>query len=109
MSDFSLKFENLRRENNSCLCIGLDPDLESMPIRDIALFNKTVIEATQDIVSAYKPNLAFYEQFGIDEEDMEKLAGMNDDGKSFNEIADYIETNILTRFAEDVNGGMEII
>jgi orotidine-5'-phosphate decarboxylase len=52
--------------NHSGLCIGLDPDLERFPAhlpRDpgsIVTFNRAIIEATADLVCAYKPNLAFY-------------------------------------------------
>ena len=54
------------RGNNSLLCIGLDPDPERMPIADIFSFNKAVVDATADLVCAYKPNLAFYEALGIE-------------------------------------------
>jgi len=52
------------RRNNSWLCIGLDPDPELMPEVDVLQFNKAIIEATSDLVCAYKPNLAFYESLG---------------------------------------------
>lgn len=54
------------------VCVGLDPDPEQVrsatgrsPSREsIAMFTKAIIEATSDLVVAYKPNSAFYEQFG---------------------------------------------
>ena len=50
------------------LCIGLDPDLALMPegygADDVAEFNIAIIEATSDLVCAYKPNVAFYEALG---------------------------------------------
>jgi len=54
------------------LCVGLDPDIEKMPaaarkehIADTILtFNKAIIDATHDIVCTFKPNPAFYEQYG---------------------------------------------
>lgn len=52
------------RQNNSRLCIGLDPDPALMPIADVVAFNRAIIEATADIACAYKPNLAFYESLG---------------------------------------------
>ena len=52
--------------NKSLLCVGLDPDPALMPIPDVAAFNRTIIEATSDLVCAYKPNLAFYEALGMD-------------------------------------------
>jgi orotidine-5'-phosphate decarboxylase len=52
------------KKNNSLLCIGLDPDPEKIIDRDILSFNKAIIDATSDLVCAYKPNLAFYEALG---------------------------------------------
>jgi orotidine-5'-phosphate decarboxylase len=58
------KLLNASRKNKSWLCIGLDPDQELMPTVDVLQFNKAIIEATCDLVCAYKPNLAFYEALG---------------------------------------------
>ena len=58
------------KNKRSYLCIGLDSDLDKIPkhllkYKDpIFEFNKLVIDATKDIVIAYKPNLAFYEVLG---------------------------------------------
>ncbi|MDO8689469.1 MAG: orotidine-5'-phosphate decarboxylase [Dehalococcoidia bacterium] len=52
------------RKNRSLLCIGLDPDPNLMPDLDIATFTRAIVEATADLVCAYKPNLAFYEALG---------------------------------------------
>ncbi len=59
------------KKNNSLLCIGLDIDLKKIPQSllnksdPIFDFNKAVIDATKDLVCAYKPNIAFYEMYGI--------------------------------------------
>jgi orotidine 5'-phosphate decarboxylase subfamily 2 len=37
-----------------------------MPIDDFAAFTKAIIEATCDLVCAYKPNYAFFEAEGLD-------------------------------------------
>lgn len=59
--------------NDSLLCVGLDPDPERLPaglrggpagVGDVAAFQRAIIEATSDLVCAYKPNLAFYEALG---------------------------------------------
>jgi len=63
---FVTKLVNAARENSSLLCIGLDPDPDLMPKVDILEFNKAIIDATYDLVCAYKPNLAFYEALGIE-------------------------------------------
>ena len=54
------------RQNKSLLCIGLDPDPELMPKVSLLEFNKAIVDATADLVCAYKPNLAFYEALGIE-------------------------------------------
>ena len=54
----------------SFLCIGLDSDLNRIPKHllefedPIFEFNKRIIDATQDLCVAYKPNIAFYEALG---------------------------------------------
>lgn len=55
----------------SFLCIGLDTDIDLIPkflldYEDPVLeFNKRIIDATQDLCVAYKPNSAFYESNGL--------------------------------------------
>ncbi len=59
------------RTKGSFLCIGLDVDLEKIPTHLLKLedpifeFNKAIIDATHDLVVAYKPNTAFYEAYGL--------------------------------------------
>ena len=59
------------RKKKSFLCVGLDTDPKKMPqcIFDlydpIFEFNKAIIDATAPYCVAYKPNLAFYEAYGI--------------------------------------------
>ncbi|WP_373615898.1 orotidine-5'-phosphate decarboxylase [Mucilaginibacter sp. OAE612] len=59
------------KKKKSFLCVGLDPDINKIPefLRSypdpILEFNKRIIDATQDICIAYKPNAAFYEAYGI--------------------------------------------
>jgi len=67
--NFDEKLNNSTDKNNSLLCIGLDPDPEQMPPKmDAFKFNKSIIDATSELVCAYKLNLAFYEALddGID-------------------------------------------
>ncbi|MBI4308531.1 MAG: orotidine-5'-phosphate decarboxylase [Chloroflexi bacterium] len=61
---FSEKLADAVRRNGSLLCVGLDPDPAQMPVPDVVAFNRALIEATADLVCAYKPNLAFYEALG---------------------------------------------
>ena len=63
--NFMEKLIAASRKNKSLLCIGLDPDPRLMPDKiGIFEFNKAIIDATSDLVCAYKPNLAFYEALG---------------------------------------------
>ncbi|MFN3973718.1 MAG: orotidine-5'-phosphate decarboxylase [Dehalococcoidia bacterium] len=61
---FFVRLEASAQANQSLLCIGLDPDPSLLPIPDLTAFLTGVIEATHDLVCAYKPNLAFYEGLG---------------------------------------------
>ena len=63
---FGDKLRAATESNNSYLCVGLDPDPERMPHRDVVPFLRDIIEATKDVVCAYKPNFAFFEALGIE-------------------------------------------
>ena len=70
--NFIEKLENATRKNNSLVCVGLDTDPKLIPeTMGVYEFNKAIIDATADLVCAYKPNLAFYEATG--NEGMEAL------------------------------------
>ncbi|MFC2071814.1 orotidine-5'-phosphate decarboxylase [Chloroflexota bacterium] len=63
--NFIEKLTSAARKSKSLLCVGLDPDPELMPDKmGVFEFNKAIIDATSDLVCAYKPNLAFYEALG---------------------------------------------
>lgn len=59
------------KQKESFLCVGLDTDAKKMPqcvfdLHDpIFEFNKAIIDATAPYCVAYKPNLAFYEAYGV--------------------------------------------
>ena len=59
------------KAKRSFLCVGLDTDLKKVPQHllseedPIFTFNKAIIDATAPYCVAYKPNLAFYEAFGL--------------------------------------------
>jgi orotidine-5'-phosphate decarboxylase len=67
---FLEKLDACVTKNNSLLCIGLDPDMQKLPsgLKNIEssyfIFNKAIVDATHDLVCAYKPNTAFYEALG---------------------------------------------
>ena len=58
-------------QKKSFLCVGLDVDLNKVPQHllkeedPIFAFNKAIIDATAPYCVAYKPNLAFYEAYGV--------------------------------------------
>jgi len=63
-------YNNIVRKG-SFLCVGLDSDPELFPqhisvlTNPIFEFNKAIIDATAQYTVAYKPNLAFYEAYGV--------------------------------------------
>jgi len=64
-------FDKLRasaRSRSSVLCVGLDPEPERIPggAAGAARFCLDVIRRTADYAAAYKPNSAFWEQYGPD-------------------------------------------
>ena len=68
---FTQKLREVQLQQNSLLCIGLDVDADKIPqhlqssLNPVLEFNRQIIEATSDLVCAYKPNLAFYEAIGV--------------------------------------------
>lgn len=59
--------------NNSSLCIGLDGDLKIVEQyinsdKPIFEFNQRIIDATADLVVAYKPQISYYNAYGIEDE-----------------------------------------
>ncbi|MDQ3043991.1 MAG: orotidine-5'-phosphate decarboxylase [Chloroflexota bacterium] len=67
---FRKRLEAAMGRANSLVCVGLDPEPSQFPghlSRDgdgILDFNAAIIEATTDLVCAYKPNLGFYAAYG---------------------------------------------
>lgn len=71
---FFTKLDAAVEQNQSLLCVGLDPTPAQLPARHrqdngdlvagLLAWNQAVIEATADLVCTYKPNIAFYEALG---------------------------------------------
>ncbi len=82
-----IKLENQIKEKKSFLCIGLDIDLNKIPNHlmeeedPIFSFAKDIIDSTNKYAVAYKPNIAFFEAYG--------LSGW----KSLEKIINYINSN----------------
>ncbi len=68
--NFQKKVDEIITKKHSCVCVGLDSDISKLPkhllkkAEPIFAFNQAIVEATYDLVCAYKPNLAFYEAEG---------------------------------------------
>ena len=65
---FQEKLDNIVKQNKSLVCVGLDSDVTRLR-QDFGeakqfSFNKSIIEATADLVCSYKLNTAFYEAIG---------------------------------------------
>ena len=80
------------QQKQSFLCVGLDVDLNKVPqhllkVEDpIFEFNRQIIDATAPYCVAYKPNLAFYEAYGV--------KGIN----AFEKTVRYIKQNYPEQF-----------
>jgi orotidine-5'-phosphate decarboxylase len=80
--------EKLRKswqQNNSLVCVGLDPDLSRLPSHfektadSILVFNQEIIDATHDLVCAYKPQIAYFSAISAE--------------KQLEQTIDYIKSN----------------
>lgn len=106
------------KAKRSFLCVGLDVDLEKIPPHlldkadPIFEFNKAIIDATHDLAVAYKPNIAFYEAYGLKgwESLSKTITYLNENHPSVFTIADAKRGDIgntSTRYAkaffEDMN------
>lgn len=67
---FLTKLASASRARDSIVCIGLDPEPASIPEhlgrgpQAAVRFLRRIVAATSDLACAYKPNLAFFEQYG---------------------------------------------
>ena len=63
---FTQMLANAWQKNNSLLCVGLDPDPAKFPVhlhgRDDAIFGfcADIVDATADLVCAFKPQIAYF-------------------------------------------------
>lgn len=74
MSAFREQLARAWLQRDSLVCVGLDPEVERFPPRIAALpkpvieFNRAIVDATADLVCAYKPQFAHYAARGAEEE-----------------------------------------
>jgi len=68
--DYQKLFGEIKKKK-SFLCVGLDTDIAKIPEHlktsndPVYAFNKAIVDATAQYAVAYKPNIAFYECYGI--------------------------------------------
>lgn len=71
-TQFSDRVRSRARDVESWLCIGLDPDIGTLPThlsadaRGISTFCQEIVRATHTHAAAFKINFAFFEQFGAE-------------------------------------------
>lgn len=69
--NFTTKLIKAAEERNSIACLGMDPVLEEIPVKEqspnrkIVKFYEDIIEATAESIGAVKPNYAFFAQYGF--------------------------------------------
>ncbi len=71
---FNEQINKLQKQQKSLVCVGLDPDISRLPASvqnnaaPILDFNKAIIDATHDLVCAYKPQIAYYSSVGAEKQ-----------------------------------------
>ena len=74
MSTFIDKLQQAWAAHDSLVCVGLDPEIERFPSHiaaepsPIYQFNKAIIDATHDLVCAYKPQFAHYAAYEAEDQ-----------------------------------------
>ncbi len=74
MSTFIARLERSWSRSDSLVCVGLDPEIERFPehiaaqASPIFQFNKAIIDATADLVCAYKPQFAHYAAYEAEDQ-----------------------------------------
>jgi orotidine-5'-phosphate decarboxylase len=74
MSGFIRQLASSWERSGSLVCIGLDPEIERFPPHvaaqpsPIFQFNKAIIDATADLVCAYKPQFAHYAAYEAEDQ-----------------------------------------
>jgi len=80
------------KKKQSFLCVGLDIDLDKIPTHlkkeddPIFSFAKAIIDSTHEYAVAYKPNLAFFESYGVK------------GWQAFQKIMEYLNSNFPDHF-----------
>ncbi len=74
MSGFIAQLQRAWEQHDSLVCVGLDPEIERFPKHiasepaSIFHFNRAIIDATHDLVCAFKPQFAHYAAYAAEDE-----------------------------------------
>ena len=74
MIPFAQQLGRVWEKNDSLVCVGLDPEIERFPAHiraeasPIFHFNRAIIDATADLVCAYKPQFAHYAAYEAEDQ-----------------------------------------
>lgn len=79
-SNFAARLARAMHDHDSLVCVGLDPEPEKFPPalqhakRAIFEFNRAIVDATADLVCAYKPQIAHYAALGAEDQLADTIA-----------------------------------
>jgi orotidine-5'-phosphate decarboxylase len=71
---FYQRLNSAWQKSDSMLCVGLDPDVSRLPksmrgsVTDIEKFCKAIVDATGDLVCAFKPQIAYFSAVGAEKQ-----------------------------------------
>ena len=66
MTTFFERLAVRSREAGSLVCVGLDPEYNRHAASELAPYLRDIVEATAPFAACFKPNIAFFEQYGLD-------------------------------------------
>ncbi len=79
-SNFAARLARAMHDHDSLVCVGLDPEPEKFPPalrnspRAIFEFNRAIVDATADLVCAYKPQIAHYAALAAEDQLADTIA-----------------------------------
>lgn len=87
----------------ACEINGLDAEMNKCKVDGLTVYEYDFRDSYPNFIGEYVklatvPDVFAVKMYGIDEDGVHMLMKMNDTGKSFSEIADYIEELIHTRY-----------
>lgn len=93
-SNFAARLARAMHDHDSLVCVGLDPEPEKFPPavrqspRAIFEFNRAIVDATADLVCAYKPQIAHYAALAAEDQLADTIAYIRERAPSVPVILD---------------------